>query len=356
MLAGLLALLLGCAHVDGVRATPTALGPPPPPTAGQPKPANHAGYLAWADRLKPTEHPESYAFRDELHARIATLARERPGVVQPFMAGLSVQGQPIWAFRLRDPVRPIHTKVLVFGGTHALEWISSEVALHFLEGFARRPPPGVEVIVLPILNPDGRRRVEADLLDGENVYRRSNANGVDLNRDFGHHRSSGAIWKALLPAWYTTSAAPLSQPESQALDALAHAEGFDVSVSLHAFGGYIYHPYGGVFARPDNWAEYKALGQVMAAGQGKRAYEVRQLCHWNFLFRILGTELDHMHMEHGAMSFLIELSRSGIEPLDRGTWKNHFRWYNPTSPDHHVGQGVGALQALVGHLSGGTGR
>ena len=74
-------------------------------------------------------------------------------------------------------------------------------------------------------------------------YRRVNSGGEDLNRDFEIHRDATAIWKHLFPERYTTSSAPLSQPESQAIDKLFEQYRFDASVSIHAFGGYIYYPW-----------------------------------------------------------------------------------------------------------------
>ena len=102
-----------------------------------------------------------------------------------------------------------------------------------------------------------------DVYTVQNKYRRGNADNVDLNRDFAVNREAKAIWRHLLPNRYGTSEAPLSQPESRALDALAEAERYDVAVSLHAFGGFFYQLYnaGRQFQRyaahPENW-RYRA--------------------------------------------------------------------------------------------------
>lgn len=303
-------------------------------------------------RAFPDGHPEpNYRFAAEIYAQIAPLVEERPGVIRPEILGLTVKGRPIWAFRVSRPGDEIHARILVFGGIHALEWISSEVATSFLLDLARHPARGVEVVVIPILNLDGRHRVEQDLRHpGPQPYRRGNARGVDLNRDYEVNRSSEAIWKRIVPGYYHTSPAPLSQPESQALDRLV-AQGFDVSVSLHAFGGYVYYPWSGLWDRPPHWKEHALLGDVMVSGMASRPYQSKQLARWGFFFRALGTELDHMYGRHGTYSFLIELTRSGIEPLHPKTWKNYFRWYNPADPTEALGQGVGALRALVGYAS-----
>lgn len=316
---------------------------------------DHSTYFRWADGQEVVEHDEAeYHFVADIHERIRPLVEERPGVVRPFIIGRTVEKRPIWAFEVSDPKTPIRKKMLVFAGIHALEWVGVESALELLIDAIEHPPPGVQLVVVPLLNVDKRLLVEGDLLRGERLYRRTNANGVDLNRDFAVNRESDAIWKVLIPGRYATSPGPLSQPESQAIDALAAEYRFDVSVSMHCFGGYIYTPWSGLFERPPHHAEHVALGRVMQSaqsGRGAWAYQVKELSRWGFFFRALGSELDHMYGQYGTMSFLIEMTRTGIELRDRSTWRDPFRMYNPRSRQPHTDMGRDALKALAWHLS-----
>jgi len=339
-------LLLGVGLVVSSPALGTSL-PSPPDIQGLSVPGR---YVAWARRQPVVSHPEVYRFRSEVYRDLARVVAERPGVVAPFEVGRTARGRPIWAFRIRDPVAPIHTRVLVFAGIHALEWISTETATAFALQLAEHPPDGVEVVVIPLLNPDGRDRVESDLLDGLNRFQRTNGNKVDLNRDFAHNREPRAIWRHIIPGYYASSPAPLSQPESQAIDKLA-STGFDVAVSLHAFGGFFYYPWSGLWQRPPDHQEFVRLGRVMAKAQGSHAYKVRQLSRWGFFFRAHGSEIDHIYGEYGTLAFLIELTRSGLNPLRPRTLGTHFRWFNPVRPDRHIDKGVSALRALVGTLA-----
>ncbi len=161
------------------------------------------------------------------------------------------------------------------------------------------------------------------------------------------NREAKAFWRHIVPAYYSTSPGPLSQPESRALDELAAAERFDVSVSLHSFGGFLYYPWGGLWKKPPDAAVFEELGAVMQGGQGAHSYTVKQLCHWGFLFRIHGAELDHFYGKYGTLSFLVELTRSGLEPTRPKTWRDYFRWYNPRDPSRTIASGLGALRALV---------
>jgi hypothetical protein len=302
-----------------------------------------------ADRPHASERPPvaaAYRFADEAFREVGEAVAAHPGVVRARVLGLSGAGQPIWVFDVEDPGTPVEREILVFAGIHALEWISTEVAIDVLVEWIALPPPGVRLTVVPLLNPDGRARVEEDLRAGENRYRRGNQAKVDLNRDFEVNREAVAAWKALLPSRYHTSPAPLSQPETRALDALAADRRFDRAVSLHAFGGYLYHPWSGRWRRPPDYAEMHALGRQMEAAQAGHAYRTRQLARWGFFFRAQGTEIDHLYGRYGTSAWLIELTRSGIQP-GRAGGGSFFRWYNPERSESHRARGVAAVRALA---------
>ncbi len=372
MQALLLATLLATAPpgraAEPAPATPTV-------DAGAPTPAvdatavevpedvagDNAAYLRFAERraanavvadYRARDDAEPYHFDAEVHAELGAAMARWPGRVQAVDLGSTVKGRRIWAFRVHDPGHPVQHKLLVFANIHAMEWISTEVALRFLLDVIERPPPGVEIAVVPILNPDGRHRVEVDLIEGDTTsYHRGNANLVDLNRDWPDNREPRAIWRKIIPSYYKTSPAPLSQPETRALDALA-AEGWDAAVSLHAFGGYHFLPWTGRWERPDDWERLVALGRTMQSGQGAHAYKVMQLSRWMFFFRGHGMEIDHLYGSYGIPSVLVELTRSGI--TRRADLKTPFRWYNPRQPDRHVEQGAGALRAIAWTMSWST--
>ena len=312
-------------------------------------------YARWLEQHTPPgePHPEpGYHLLDEIHAELGAWVQRRPQAVEPFMLGRTVESRPIWGYRIHDPGHPVTHRVLVFAGIHALEWISSEVALGYALEFAERPVPGVELVLIPVLNVDGRRLAEKDLLAGEDTFRRGNGHRVDLNRDFAVHHDSTSFWRHILPGYHSASPAPLSQPESQAIDRLAGLGHFDLAVSMHSFGGFLYLPWSGHWERPPEWPALHALGYAMAAGQGAYAYRVLQLSRWGFFFRAQGSEIDHLYGEHGIPAVLVECSRTGLSPLRPGEWRSYFRRYNPADPSRHVREVSGALRAGVLHTVG----
>lgn len=310
-------------------------------------------FSAWtAHQNKPQPPPavaENYRFTGDFFSTIAEEAGRKPGAVRVEEIGQSVGHRPIWAFHISEPGVPIEDKVLVFAGIHALEWISTEVAIDTVRELIRHPPRGTLVTVIPLLNPDGRAKVELDLVEEKNTYRRGNGPQVDLNRNFSHNREAKAFWRHIIPRYYDASGERgLDQPESAALDALLARERYDRSASIHAFGGFLYYPWSGRWKRPEDYESFVAIGRSMEAAQGAYAYRTRQLSRWGFFFRAQGTEIDHIYGEYETLAYLVEMTRSGFDirhPLD--SRRTYFRWYNPVNPAGHRKRGAAAMRALV---------
>lgn len=119
---------------------------------------------------------------------------EAPQVVRTTI-GRSVEGRPIEMVRFGDGASP----VLVMAAIHGDEPTSKFVADRLIE---RLTSDGTaNVLVIPCANPDG---LEAD--------RRTNANGVDLNRNF-----PATNWKRTHPGRSFGGTATVSEPETAAL-------------------------------------------------------------------------------------------------------------------------------------------
>ncbi len=98
---------------------------------------------------------------------------------RPQTFGTSVQGRPLQLFEFgAGEQAPV---VLVLGRQHPPEHTGTQALLGFVEALAADTPQArafrerVHVLVAPLLNPDG-------LAEG---HWRANANGVDINRDWG---------------------------------------------------------------------------------------------------------------------------------------------------------------------------
>ena len=298
------------------------------------------------------EHIEGYESLYTSHQVISDTVKKYPGRVRPIHIGDTVDNHPIWAFRISNPIQKPSHRILVIAGLHAMEWMGLDVSLNSLVTLAEHPPPNVEIVIVPWINIDKRLLAEQDRIQSRQHYRRSNMNGVDLNRDFEINREATAIWRHFIPHRYTTSPAPLSQPESQAVENLLASMSFNAAISLHSFGGYLYYPWAALYRRVPDRETFVRLGQVMQnAQEGAYPYRVEQLTHWFFIFRIQGSEIDHMYGKYGIHAFLIELTYTGVRPFDRSTWTDNFYLYNPKSLELDKQRGINAVLALSRHYS-----
>jgi hypothetical protein len=112
--------------------------------------------------------------------------------------GHSVRGRPIVAQVLGPDSAP--RKLLLVGCIHGNEC----AGLRILSALARhRAPPGVQLWLVPEMNPDGTA-----------AETRQNAHGVDLNRNFPYQ------WERVTDPTYDSGPRPASEPETRAAMAL----------------------------------------------------------------------------------------------------------------------------------------
>jgi murein peptide amidase A len=139
----------------------------------------------------------------------------------------SVKGQTLW---VRDlPASDAKLRVLVVGGIHGDELSSAALALHWIP-LAKEIPAQTHWRFIPLLNPDGLLTSPA---------RRTNANGVDLNRNFPTPQ-----WDKEAPIYWEQKVnrdprrwpgpKPLSEPESKYLHDEMERFKPDMIVSIHA--------------------------------------------------------------------------------------------------------------------------
>ena len=119
------------------------------------------------------------------------MAAAAVGGAHHFLLGRSVDGRPIVAYEVGDTDSQV--RELVVGCIHGDECAGVAIA-HRLE---RATPQGVDLWIVPVLNPDGAARDT-----------RGNAHGVDLNRNFPWR------WRPLSGLFYS-GPRPLSEPESR---------------------------------------------------------------------------------------------------------------------------------------------
>ena len=124
--------------------------------------------------------------------------------------GTSVDDRPIRAYHLGD--RDAKTTAVVLGSMHGNEKAGITVVDALRDG---KPITGVDLWVIPTMNPDG---VAAST--------RGNSRGVDLNRNFRHS------WAPLTGSYYSGTE-PFSEPESRAFKRFVNRVDPKFIVSFH---------------------------------------------------------------------------------------------------------------------------
>jgi predicted deacylase len=273
---------------------------------------------------------------------LSELGQMRDHGARVSIAGHGHDGTPIP--RVEIGPRDAKRRSLVVGGIHAMEWIGVETAIAILEEIiadrrARGERDDRQIVFFPVLNADGYRASELDLRAGRRTYRRANARGVDLNRNWPTHWRTTAAIPRMIPILGGAGAEPGSEPEVRViLDELGGASTrvpFDRAVSLHSFGRVLLVPWGGRFALPEHHRRHRALAAAVQARIESARYGIKAPSRVLPGVFVFGMELDHLHAS-GADAILVECSAGGISPLDPRTWIHPFRWYNPPDPAHHA--------------------
>lgn len=215
----------------------------------------------------------------EFQRDMAALQNNAGAVLRVDEIGQTVDGNKLYDFRVGNPAAERH--LLVFGGIHAREYITAQLVMRQLvqllsdqstngsyENIAvRELLSNTEIHFIPMANPDGIsisqlgleglhteavretvRQIAAK--DGkaltESYLRqwKSNANGVDLNRNFD------ALWESYndhlghASADHYKGTAPECELESKALADLTRQFQFDATLSYHTQGEVIYWNFG----------------------------------------------------------------------------------------------------------------
>ena len=215
----------------------------------------------------------------EFQRDMALLQKNAGAALRVDEIGQTADGNRLYDFRVGNPAAERH--LLVFGGIHAREYITAQLVMRQLvqllsdqstngsyENIAvRELLSNTEIHFIPMANPDGigisqlgleGLRTEAvretvrqiALKDGKaltETYLRqwkSNANGVDLNRNFD------ALWESYndhlghASADHYKGTAPECELESKALADLTRQFQFDATLSYHTQGEVIYWNFG----------------------------------------------------------------------------------------------------------------
>lgn len=282
-------------------------------------------------------------------ARLDALADTTGEAVE--VIGHSVEGRPIRALEIRRGASSDSPLVLVVGNIHGPEFISSQVALGCVQATSDGHRAWAQlceqarVCVVPCLNPDGYARTYEAQGRGCLSALRSNARGVDLNRNFpiprGERRwpiPGAGSSNPEAPTYHGPS--PLSEPESMALAKLARRERPHACVGLHSFMGRTITPR--VRDRVD-YAQYGRLCRAFARAQPSWKYG--RLA--SRLFDVFtGEQEDFLHHELRCWSICVETFSLAATFSQHLRAPRIFDRFNPADPAPWVANDIEGIVAF----------
>jgi murein peptide amidase A len=210
-----------------------------------------------------------------------------------FSIGTSVQGRGITGYRFGSGA----SKMIFVGGTHGDEKSSVHILndwVNHLEANPDRIPAHRTLIIIPNLNPDGYA-----------MSRRTNANNVDLNRNFPANN-----WKqgVTMPGGSFNpnggGSAPLSEPESRALADYVTSQNPRLVLTYHSAAGVVI---------PNDSGDSDALARLYDQKSNVN-YASNSQTGSIFNYDTTGAFEDWLHDKRGIAALLIELwTKSGSE-------------------------------------------
>jgi predicted deacylase len=242
-----------------------------------------------------------YHTYEQVRDSLGALASRHPDICRLETLGYSVQNRLLLGLRISDNIgqREAEPRCRLDGNIHGNEKIGCEVVLYAAyvlaesSGLSPRVTELVnnaEILCVPMVNPDGAV-----------ANQRTNANGVDLNRDFGY------MWDGWgqSPDWF-------SQPETRALRLDCQRNRYSMSISFHSGAKVIIYPwmYTGV-PTPDDLL-FKRLVYAYHSSAG---YDTMRSYRW---YQTHGQSFDSRYGLDGTLEITTELHESNppVESID----------------------------------------
>jgi hypothetical protein len=304
---------------------------------------------------------------DVIDAQLDELAAASAGRARVVVIGKSIEGRDLRALKLAARNQTGRASVIVTGAQHAREWLSPMVVMGIADGLVTRYESdarvravvdALDVYVVPVMNPDGYLRT----FDGNRLQRKNlrPTCNVDINRNFA--TAFGQMVTNNCRSETTSGPAAFSEPESQALKALAEQlPRLRLYLDYHSSGNQVMIPYAYTREAPPNLAKNQALGELLA-----REAQLPARPGFNLAQGQGGGSLDWFR-EKFTDSLVVELPGRGFDPPAAGVaasveiqWKGFLAVAEVVARENAAGDGdAGVTDAdsggAGGDASGGAG-
>ncbi|MNR81297.1 Carboxypeptidase T precursor [compost metagenome] len=261
--------------------------------------------------------PTGYQSYEDMTKNLKGLAETYPKLAALADVGDSWEKQQgkasrdVWALKITARPEVEQPAALFTGGHHARELapveISYRLAKMLLEGYGKDPRitrllDSREVWIVPMVNPDGRSRVEGgEMFWRKNVHPFDGGVGVDLNRNYDAYWEQGDASPRKETFRGETA---FSEPETQAIRNLFAKRKFGTWMDYHAYGNAVIWPPGYTRDLSADDAVFRDLGKRIAA-PGYSADTIARTFYLSY-----GSGLDWAYTKFGTLGFCSEMGTS----------------------------------------------
>ncbi|MES2767431.1 MAG: M14 family zinc carboxypeptidase [Bacteroidota bacterium] len=268
----------------------------------------------------------------EAYSEFDSMREKFPNLVSaPEKIGTSIEGRPIFAYRISTPVfTNAKLEVLYTALHHAREPGGITTLTYFLWDILERFKSGDaeakyllenrELYIIPLINPDGYAYNQETDPGGGGLWRKNRRQvnnedfGIDLNRNYGPQESwnapnGGSATDPSLDNY--RGSAPFSEPETQAVRNFCRSHAFKDALNYHSYGGLLIYPFATKQVETPDSAMYRALAAEFikvnkyAAGTGLQTvgYSVRgDSDEWMYLTEAQKQKIIAMTPEIGTIN------------------------------------------------------
>jgi len=243
---------------------------------------------------------------DKTATTTSTSSPQKTAEPQIAVIGQSAEGRDIEAYSFGNG----ETHVVFVGAIHGgYEWNTVLLSRQLIDLFTNEPehiPEGVQVTIIPMLNPDGVHKVigttgeftSADAPSVEQTTKgRFNANGVDLNRNFACNWQSTSTWRG---ETVDAGKSAFSEPEAQVMRDYTMKHEPDAAIFFHSAAN-------GVYGSSCNDGILPATREIMNTYADASGYPaIESFDH----YEITG-DVEGWHAKLGIPSVSVELTSHG---------------------------------------------
>jgi|GEM_PF-665096 len=245
---------------------------------------------------------DAYHTYDQIIALEDSLVTAFPSICQKTLIGTSLQGRQLAVLKISDNVSADENEaeIMFDGGIHGDEIGGPENLIRFARDLCIKygVDPVVtnlinnrEIFLYVMVNPDGRANMV-----------RYNANGVDLNRDYGY-------------MWDTESPGAFSQHETRILRDLINANQNVIYTSYHSGTEFISYPWS---YRPDACPDNTHINHLAALYANTSGYSsIPYQQGYSGMYPINGSTKDGSYGVMGSVSWSLEISLSKQPPASQ---------------------------------------